>query len=95
MPMCGFYGLLVPAAAVVAGVVGLTLSATWWLLAAQIVLLLGAVARRSRKSRRPLLLGQIEVAVRLAANGDRDAQESPHRRVPWREPYKRECSATS
>jgi Flp pilus assembly protein TadB len=39
-----FYGLLVPAAVVVAGVAGLALSPTWWLLAALVIALVGAVA---------------------------------------------------
>jgi hypothetical protein len=39
-----FYGLLVPAALVVVGVIALTVSPTWWMLAALVVLLLGAVA---------------------------------------------------
>jgi Flp pilus assembly protein TadB len=37
-----FYGLLIPAAVVVAGVVALTISPTWWLLAPLVLLLVAA-----------------------------------------------------
>ena len=41
------------------------------------------------------LVGQVEVAVGLPANGDRHAEEGRHRRVAGGKPYERGCSVTS